>query len=50
MIKGKQNRIRLDELSPVYDDTGDLDETAIALEHVKYVLMIKDGNNVNIVY
>lgn len=35
IIQAKQYDIPLIELLPVYDDSGDFDETALALEHVR---------------
>lgn len=34
------NRVPLTELCPVYDETGQHDETALAIEHVRYMLHV----------
>lgn len=36
MIKAKEYMISLTELMPIYDDSGDFDETALAVEHVRF--------------
>lgn len=34
------NTVSLTELNPVYDESGHLDDTALALEHLRYELSI----------
>ena len=37
LIRERDNCIPLTELAPVFDETGDFDQTALALEHVRYI-------------
>ena len=34
------NHVPLTELCPVYDESGQRDETALAIEHVRYVCVV----------
>ena len=36
LIRERDNCISLTELAPVFDESGDFDQTALALEHVRY--------------
>jgi hypothetical protein len=38
LIRERDNCISLTELLPVFDESGDFDQTALALEHVRYHL------------
>ena len=38
LIRQQDNCISLTELAPVFDESGDYDQTALALEHVRYIL------------
>ena len=41
LIRERDNCIPLTELLPVFDESGDFDQTALALEHVRYRMLTR---------
>lgn len=40
VLQSSKHKVALTELYPVFEDSGDLDNTAMALEHLRYLCVI----------
>ena len=41
LLEATQNKVPLQELQLVFEDSGDLDQTALAIEHLRYSSSVK---------
>lgn len=40
LLEATQHKVLLQELHVVYEESGDFDQTALALEHLRFTLML----------